>query len=88
MWTDNPEDKTGNIFIKLKKIEEDTIELVISDNGIGIPEGYDLKEKNTLGMQLFYNIATEQLMGDVKIDSSDGLTFTIHFKDISYEERI
>jgi PAS domain S-box-containing protein len=83
-----PGDRKGNISVKLKKLEEDTIELVISDNGIGIPEGYDLLEKNTLGMQVFYNIATEQLLGNVKIESKNGLTFIIHFKDISYEERV
>ena len=83
-----PGDMKGNIDIRLKKLEEDTIELVISDNGIGIPDGFNLLGKNTLGMQVFYNIATEQLMGDVKVDSSCGLTFTIHFKDISYEERV
>ena len=83
-----PGDKKGNIFIKLKKLEEDTIELVISDDGIGIPDGFNLLGQNTLGMQVFYNIATEQLMGDVKVDSKPGLSFTIHFKDISYEERV
>ena len=83
-----PGDRKGNICVQLKKLEGDTIELIISDNGIGIPDGYDLMEKNTLGMQLFQNIATEQLMGDIKIESNHGLAYTIHFKDISYEERV
>jgi PAS domain S-box-containing protein len=83
-----PEGREGNICVQLKKLEEDTIELIISDNGIGIPDGYDLKNKDTLGMQLFYNIATEQLLGDVNVESNQGLSFTIHFKDISYEERV
>ena len=83
-----PGDMKGNIFVQLKKHEEDTIELVVSDNGIGIPDGFSLFEKNTLGMQVFYNIATDQLMGDVKVNSNHGLTFTIHFKDVSYEERV
>ena len=83
-----PGDRKGNICVQLKKLEEDTIELVISDNGIGIPDGFNLLDKNTLGIQVFYNIATEQLMGDVKIESNNGLIFTIHFKDISYEERV
>ena len=83
-----PGDRKGNICVQLKKLEEDTIELVISDNGIGIPDGFNLLDKNTLGIQVFYNIATEQLMGDVKIESNNGLIFTIHFKDVSYEERV
>ena len=83
-----PGGREGNICVQLKKLEEDTIELVISDNGIGIPDGFNLLEKNTLGMQVFYNIATEQLMGEVNIESKNGLTFTMHFKDVSYEERV
>jgi PAS domain S-box-containing protein len=83
-----PGDRKGNICVQLKKLEEDTIELVISDNGIGIPVGFNLLDKNTLGMQVFYNIATGQLMGDVKVESNNGLIFTIHFKDVSYEERV
>ena len=83
-----PEGREGNICVQLKKLEGDTIELIISDNGIGIPDGYDLKKRDTLGMQLFYNIATEQLLGDVNVESNQGLSFTIHFKDISYEERV
>jgi PAS domain S-box-containing protein len=83
-----PGGRRGTISIHLKKLEDDTIELIVSDNGIGIPEGFNLMEKNTLGMQVFYNIATEQLMGNVKIEANHGLTFTIHFKDISYEERV
>ena len=83
-----PGNKEGKICLHLKKLEDDTIELIISDNGVGIPDGYNLMEQNTLGMQLFHNIATEQLMGDINIESNNGLTYTIHFKDVSYEERI
>jgi PAS domain S-box-containing protein len=83
-----PDDRKGNICVRLKKLEEDAIELVISDDGVGIPSGFNLFEKNTLGMQVFYNIATEQLMGNVEVDSKHGLTFTIQFKDVSYEERV
>jgi PAS domain S-box-containing protein len=83
-----PENRVGSICVQLKKIDQETIELIISDNGIGVPAGVDLLDNKTLGMQLFHTIAVEQLMGDIKIDSNHGLAFTIHFKDISYEERV
>lgn len=83
-----PGNMAGNICVQLKKLDQETIELRISDNGVGIPEGFDFMDNNTLGMQLFNTIAVDQLMGDIKIDSNHGLTFTIHFKDISYEERV
>jgi PAS domain S-box-containing protein len=83
-----PGNRAGNICVQLRKLEQETIELIISDNGVGVPEGFDFMNNNTLGMQLFNTIAVDQLMGDIKIDSNNGLTFTIQFKDISYEERV
>lgn len=83
-----PDNRAGNIRVQLKKVEEETIELIISDNGIGIPDGFDFMNNNTLGMQLFHTIALEQLMGDIKIESKHGVAFTIRFKDISYEARV
>jgi PAS domain S-box-containing protein len=83
-----PENQEGNIFIQLAQLEGEIIELKVSDNGIGIPEGFDLMEQNTLGMQLFQNIAIEQLMGKLTVESHNGLEYTIHFKDTSYVERI
>ena len=50
----------------LKNIEEETIELIISDNGLVYPEGFDLMKQNTLGMQLFHKIATRAVNGGYK----------------------
>ena len=83
-----PGNRAGNICVQLRKLEQETIELIISDNGVGVPDGFDFMSNNTLGMQLFNTIAVDQLMGDIKIDSDHGLKFTIHFKDTSYEERV
>ncbi|MDR3611189.1 MAG: histidine kinase dimerization/phosphoacceptor domain -containing protein [Ignavibacteriaceae bacterium] len=83
-----PEGRKGNICVQLTKLNGDSIELKISDNGIGISNVYDLMQKNTLGMQLFHNIAIEQLMGEIKIESKNGLAFTITFQDIAYQERV
>jgi PAS domain S-box-containing protein len=83
-----PGNRPGNISVQLKKQDEDTIELVISDDGVGVQEGIDLTNTDTLGMQLFQTIAVDQLMGDIKIDTDNGLTFTIHFQDVSYEARV
>jgi two-component sensor histidine kinase len=74
--------------VQLTKLNGEAIELKISDNGIGISNVYDLMQKNTLGMQLFHNIAIEQLMGEIKIESKNGLAFTITFQDIAYQERV
>ncbi len=44
-----PENRKGGITIRLKKTNDDEIELVVSDNGIGMPEDLDWRNTNTLG---------------------------------------
>jgi two-component sensor histidine kinase len=70
----------------LKKLDEKIIELMVSDNGIGIPDGFDYMNKNTLGMQLFRGISEDQLMGKINITTNNGMTFYIQFKNIVLNE--
>jgi len=83
-----PGERTGIIKIDLKRLAGDIIELNISDDGIGIPDGFKMNESNTLGYKLFKNIAEDQLMGTVKIETNKGLSYSIHFKDVMYKERV
>ncbi|HNY12179.1 MAG TPA: hypothetical protein PKK26_11365, partial [Candidatus Wallbacteria bacterium] len=74
--------------INIKKSEDDMIEMQISDNGIGIPAGSDLKESSKLGIKTVFAISEHQLHGDAKFESASGLTFTLKFKNILCRERI
>ena len=71
-----------NIHIKSEKIE-----LIIKDNGIGLPEDFDIKTPKKLGLQLVNNLI-EQLEGTIKLDQSHGTTFKITFKELKYKERL
>jgi PAS domain S-box-containing protein len=77
-----PDDRKGIIKVALKKLDEETIELIVSDTGIGIPEGNNHMKSNTLGLQLFQSISEDQLMGKVEIINENGLTYKIQFKNI------
>jgi PAS domain S-box-containing protein len=76
-----PGDRKGTIKIILKKMEGDMIELGVSDDGIGIKEGSDYMNKNTLGMMLFRGISEDQLMGEIKIDTGNGVNCNLRFKN-------
>ena len=65
-----PGDKKGTIFLDLKA-ENNTIHLVVKDNGIGIPVGIDYNNTNTLGLQLV-NTLIDQLDGEIKFKSEKG----------------
>jgi PAS domain S-box-containing protein len=53
--------------------------LVVSDNGLGIPDEIDIYDTRTLGFQLV-NALAKQIMGDVELDRSSGTRITIAFK--------
>ena len=68
----------GCVTIKIKKTKDNTIEMVIADNGIGIPESVDYKNTETLGLQLV-SILSEQINGKVTLSRTKGTTFKINF---------
>jgi PAS domain S-box-containing protein len=73
-----PGNMSGNISISLRRLENGTLELRISDNGISKDE---IENNRTLGMQLFRIIAEEQLHAEVVQESGQGTSWTIRFKD-------
>lgn len=55
-----------------------TINMTISDNGIGLPPGFDLEHLDTLGLRLVRRL-TRQLHGTVSVTSERGVTVNIAF---------
>ena len=78
-------DKKGTIIIELRSYL-DELELIIADNGIGLPKNIYLKINETIGLQLVYSLVKE-LNGKLKLDMSHGTEFKITFKKLEYEER-
>jgi two-component sensor histidine kinase len=64
-----------------KSIEEDcstTFTLSISDNGVKIPENLNIKDLDTLGMQLVTSLV-DQLDGELELKRGNGTAFIIRF---------
>jgi len=74
--------KKNNEDLKIKLqgyIENNTIILLISDNGSGLPENFNTVSVNSLGMKLATGLI-KQLKGKLIINSSEkGSVFEIHF---------
>ncbi|QLE55864.1 GAF domain-containing protein [Nostoc sp. TCL26-01] len=68
----------GKINIELQKVGEN-IELIVKDNGIGLPDSIDWRNTNSLGLSLVYDLAVEQLEGTVTVKSQHGTVFKIKF---------
>ncbi|MBD2360141.1 GAF domain-containing protein [Anabaena minutissima FACHB-250] len=68
----------GMIIIRLRPINNN-IEMIIQDNGVGLPNDLDWQNPVSLGLSLVYDLATEQLEGDVTVECLNGTLFKISF---------
>jgi len=76
----------GTITIELKSLNEQ-MELIIADDGIGLPKKFDLEKTERLGLKIV-NSLVNQLDGKINIDMTVGTEFKINFKEVKYKERI
>jgi two-component sensor histidine kinase len=56
-----PEDKTGEMAFKMKKLENE-LELTVKDDGIELPKGFDWKNTKSLGLKLVRTFVENQLL--------------------------
>ncbi|MBT5426672.1 MAG: sensor histidine kinase, partial [Bacteroidetes bacterium] len=73
------DDREGEILLELKSNKENGVELMVSDNGVGIPKGFDLKTADSLGLKLVKMLVENQLDGSIVMESKNGTKFTIKF---------
>jgi two-component sensor histidine kinase len=72
-----PDDRTGNIKIFLQRIEESTIQLSVTDNGVGF--GNKESHNKGFGTQLI-QLLVQQLNGKMKSDYTKGAHLYFEFK--------
>ncbi|HKL17430.1 MAG TPA: histidine kinase dimerization/phosphoacceptor domain -containing protein, partial [Halalkalibaculum sp.] len=68
----------GNIYVKTHK-NEDTIHLYVKDDGVGLPQDFELDDANSLGMTLI-NTLTQQLNGEISMKNENGAIFEVNFE--------
>jgi PAS domain S-box-containing protein len=73
-----PENRAGEIGIDFSVCPEQQLLLIVRDNGVGFPEGFDSQKTNSLGLRLIRAL-TRQLRGKLEIESSNGAVFQICF---------
>lgn len=76
-----PNGRKGVISVILRKSDDNEIELVVRDNGVGIPEDIDFKKTKSMGLYLV-KILADQLRSDIDLNRSKGTEFTIKFKGV------
>lgn len=81
-----PQDRGGEINIELfrekaSEVTDEKFTLVFADNGRGIPEELDIKNPESLGLQLV-NALVSQMEGGLELKREIGTEFRIKFRDI------
>lgn len=75
----------GKIDLSLKEYTEG-YQLIVKDNGAGLPPALDLDNPKTLGLQLVQSLVG-QLDGKLEVFNADGVSFKITFKELLYDSR-
>jgi PAS domain S-box-containing protein len=73
-----PGNRSGEINIEFSKVADKKVLMMISDNGIGLPDDFDIEKSESLGMQLIIAL-TSQLDGELKFSGENGTKFSVTF---------
>lgn len=72
-----PDDRRGTIEVDFSQQGADYV-LIVRDNGIGLPSGFNPEVSETLGLQLV-SVLAKQLRGSVRINARQGTEIIISF---------
>jgi PAS domain S-box-containing protein len=73
-----PDGREGIVTIAFHE-EDSRYTLEFSDNGVGIPEGMDIQQSESLGLKLVTMLATDQLEGRIEVIRDGGTKYVISF---------
>jgi len=69
----------GKIEVSLCASEQ-SISMTVRDDGVGLPEGFDINTTKTLGLHLVKILVEDQLQGKLEVVSDKDATFKVEFK--------
>jgi PAS domain S-box-containing protein len=75
-----PGRKKGEVKVSLDRFNEEQYELMISDNGVGLPDGLDAMKTGSLGLRLV-SVLAEQLGSELQVERDQGTTFRLTFDE-------
>ena len=71
-----PGGRSGTIRVDLTPFDGSGLRLVVSDDGVGLPAGFDVEKSESLGLQLVRMLA-RQLDAGLEVDPRHGTTFRL-----------
>ncbi|MFI0430250.1 sensor histidine kinase [Mariniflexile sp. HMF6888] len=81
------EKETGKLDITINRFDENSYKLIISDNGSGFSNDFDIKKTKSFGLRLVTRLV-KQLRGTLSFINNNGTTFEVIFKDLHARKNI
>ena len=69
----------GKIEVSLTAPDSGRVNLRVSDDGVGLPPGFDINATKTLGLRLVKILIKDQLQGTLEVINDGGATFNMQF---------
>jgi two-component sensor histidine kinase len=79
--------RPGVIRISARKSQSGFIELVVADNGVGLPADFQLEKSNSVGLHVV-NILNRQLRAELLVTGEGGAKFTLIIKRRDAEKEL
>ena len=64
----------------MHNIESGEMELIISDDGVGLSDDINIQTPKTLGIDIIFSLAKSQLRGTIEVNREAGTVYCIRFK--------
>ena len=74
-----PGDRQGKLQIIMGETKNTEIEIVVRDNGMGLPDDVDIHEPQTTGLYLVNGLVKNQIDGQIEVRRDTGTEFRIKF---------
>ncbi len=75
-----PGTEKGEVYVGLRSLDDCKYTLTVQDDGVGLPEGLDFRNTESLGLQLV-NALVNQLGGTIAVENLGGVKFEISFSE-------
>jgi PAS domain S-box-containing protein len=74
-----PGGRGGCVRIQIQQLPDDEIAIKVSDNGVGLPEGFDANKTGSLGLAIVRMLAG-QIRGTMNLTSDQGVSCEVRFR--------
>ena len=73
-------EQQNRLTVQLHQNEDQTVQLIVADNGVGLPENFSIESTESLGLKIVRMLVEDQLSGRIHVSGSGGARFEIQLK--------